>query len=80
MSKKIFDCFKFFNEIELLHLRLMELSPVVDYFVLVESNKTHTGNPKEFIFEKNKEIFTEYISDDNIITHKIFCFYLDFVF
>jgi beta-1,4-mannosyl-glycoprotein beta-1,4-N-acetylglucosaminyltransferase len=61
MAKKIFDCFKFFNEIELLHLRLMELNPVVDYFVLVESNKTHTGNPKEFIFEKNKEIFKEYL-------------------
>jgi beta-1,4-mannosyl-glycoprotein beta-1,4-N-acetylglucosaminyltransferase len=61
MTKKIFDCFKFFNEIELLHLRLMELNPVVDYFVLVESNKTHTGNPKELLFEKNKEIFKEYL-------------------
>lgn len=61
MNKKIFDCFKFFNEIELLHLRLMELNNVVDYFVLVESNKTHTGNTKEFIFEKNKERFKDYL-------------------
>jgi beta-1,4-mannosyl-glycoprotein beta-1,4-N-acetylglucosaminyltransferase len=69
MTKKIFDCFKFFNEIELLHLRLMELNPVVDYFVLVESNKTHTGNSKEFIFEKNKDIFKEYL--DKIIHVKV---------
>ena len=69
MGKKIFDCFKFFNEIELLHLRLMELSPIVDYFVLVESNKTHTGNHKEFIFEQNKELFKEYL--DKIIHVKV---------
>ena len=31
---KVFDCFKFFNELELLELRLMELNEVVDYFVL----------------------------------------------
>lgn len=38
---KIFDCFTFFNELELLELRLKILSPYVDYFVLVESNITH---------------------------------------
>ena len=31
---KVFDCFTFFNELELLELRLNELNPVVDYFVL----------------------------------------------
>jgi len=58
---KVFDCFKFFNELELLELRLMELSDVVDYFVLVEASTTHTGNPKEYIFEKNKHLFKEYL-------------------
>lgn len=66
---KIFDCFKFFNEIELLELRLMELSNTVDYFVIVEANKTHTGVPKEFIFEKNKELFGDYL--DKIIHVKV---------
>jgi beta-1,4-mannosyl-glycoprotein beta-1,4-N-acetylglucosaminyltransferase len=47
----------------------MELSPIVDYFVLVESNKTHTGNHKEFIFEQNKELFKEYL--DKIIHVKV---------
>ena len=58
---KIFDCFKFFNELELLELRLMELDDTVDYFILVEANKTHTGKPKEFIFEQNKDRFSKYL-------------------
>jgi beta-1,4-mannosyl-glycoprotein beta-1,4-N-acetylglucosaminyltransferase len=68
MSKKVFDCFKFLNEIELLELRLMELNDVVDHFVIVESNKTHTGNPKEFILENN-ELLKQY--GDKIIYVKV---------
>ena len=34
---KIFDSFIFFNELELLDLRLNVLNDVVDYFVLTES-------------------------------------------
>lgn len=33
----IYDCFTFFNEIELLEWRLKLLDEVVDYFVIVES-------------------------------------------
>jgi len=58
---KIFDCFKFFNELELLELRLMELYDTVDYFVLVEANKTHLCNDKEYVFEQNKHLFEDYI-------------------
>lgn len=58
---KVFDCFKFFNELELLELRLMELNEIVDHFVLVEANKTHTGIPKKYIFEDNKNKFTNYL-------------------
>ena len=47
---KIFDCFTFFNELELLELRLKMLSPYVDYFVLVESNITFRGDSKTFLF------------------------------
>ena len=67
---KVFDCFKFFNELELLELRLMELNEVVDYFVLVEANKTHTGVEKELIFEKNKHMFSKYL--DKIIHVKVY--------
>jgi len=66
---KIFDCFKFFNELELLDLRIMTLKDFADYFVLVEANKTHTGHPKEFIFEQHKDKFAEYL--DRIIYVKV---------
>ena len=66
---KIFDCFLFFNELELLELRLMTLSDVVDYFVLVEANTTFTGNIKPFIFEKNRHLYKKYL--DKIIYVKV---------
>jgi beta-1,4-mannosyl-glycoprotein beta-1,4-N-acetylglucosaminyltransferase len=69
MTQKIFDCFPFFNEVELLELRLMELANTVDYFVIAEANRTHTGNPKEFNFEKNKNKFKKYL--DKIIYVKV---------
>lgn len=59
----------FFNELDLLELRLMELYDHVDYFVLVEGNKTHVRNDKEFIFEKNKGRFAPWI--DKIIHIKV---------
>ncbi len=59
---KIYDCFKFFNELELLELRLQTLNDLVDYFVLVEANKTHTGNKKDFIFEQHKDEFSDHIN------------------
>ncbi|KKU88104.1 hypothetical protein A3A64_00810 [Candidatus Gottesmanbacteria bacterium RIFCSPLOWO2_01_FULL_48_11] len=59
---KIFDCFLFFNELELLELRLMTLHDVVDYFVLVEANKTFTDKPKDFLFEKNKKSYKKYLN------------------
>ena len=66
---KIFDCFLFFNELELLELRLMTLNKVVDYFVLVEADRTFTGNKKEFLFEKNKNKYKDYL--DKIIHVKV---------
>lgn len=56
----IYDCFTFFNEIELLELRLKLLNDVVDRFVIVELNKTHRGIDKEFNFGKNKQMFRKY--------------------
>ena len=35
---KIFDCFMFFDEDQVLDLRLNVLNEYVDYFVIVESN------------------------------------------
>jgi hypothetical protein len=46
---KIYDCFTFFNERELLELRIRLLENIVDHFVIIEADRTHTGNPKSFI-------------------------------
>jgi len=46
--KKIVDCFPFFNEVELLELRIKMLDPYVDLFVISEANRTHSGLPKEY--------------------------------
>ena len=59
---KIYDVFPFYNELDILEIRLQELWNVVDCFVLVESNLTFTGKSKEYIFEKNKERFEPYLS------------------
>ena len=47
----------FFNELDLLEVRLNELASVVDLFVLVECNITHSGQPKPYYFDEHK---TEY--------------------
>lgn len=57
----IYDCFSFFNELDILELRLETLAPVVDYFVIVEAGKTHAGADKPFFFEENKERFSKYL-------------------
>jgi hypothetical protein len=59
---KIYDCFTFFNELDVLEIRLQELWDVVDVFVLAESNLSHSGKPKNYIFEENKERFSKYLS------------------
>ncbi len=45
-SSVIIDGFTFFNEHELLRLRLKTLAPVVDHFIISESAYTFTGLPK----------------------------------
>lgn len=56
----IYDCFGFFNELELLELRLYELGDVVDKFVLLEATKTHTNKPKPLYYQENKSRFSAF--------------------
>ena len=46
----LIDAFTYFNEKELVELRLKYLDPIVDYFVVVESNVTFTGKSKKWNF------------------------------
>ena len=56
----IIDCFPFFDELDLLEIRLHELKDVVDVFVLTESNLTFSGKEKPLYFEENKRLFSEF--------------------
>jgi beta-1,4-mannosyl-glycoprotein beta-1,4-N-acetylglucosaminyltransferase len=64
-NQKIFDCFIFFNELDILDIRLNTLDKEVDYFVLVESTRTFTGQPKELVYQQNKDRFARF--QDRII-------------
>jgi len=57
----IFDCFLFFNELDLLELRLKYLDRYVDYFLISESDYlfgTKTKKPLNFL--KNKDRFKKW--------------------
>lgn len=58
----IYDCFVFYDELDLLEIRLNTLSDVVDRFVLVESRKTYLDKDKELFYEKNKDRFEAFNS------------------
>lgn len=49
----IYDVSFLLDEIELLEIRLYELRNVVDKFIIVEQNETHTGLPKQLTFKEN---------------------------
>jgi len=64
---KIFDVFTFYNELDLLELRMEILGDVVDYFVINEANITFTGKEKPLYFQENRERFKKW--EDKIIHH-----------
>ena len=46
------DAFLYFNEKELVELRIKYLNDLVDHFVVVEADVTHQGKKKEWFFQK----------------------------
>ena len=56
----IYDCFSFFNELDLLEIRLNTLNEVVDRFVISESRYTHTGQPKPLYYKENESRFAKF--------------------
>ncbi|MES2314820.1 MAG: hypothetical protein V4524_02700 [Patescibacteria group bacterium] len=66
---KIYDVFPFFNELDLLEIRLNILDPYVDYFVIVEYAETFSGNKKKLHFEENKNRYKKWAH--KIIHHVI---------
>lgn len=56
----LIDAFPFFNELDILEIRLAYLNDIVDYFVLVEAGKTQSLLDKPFHYELNQDRFHPY--------------------
>ncbi len=61
----IVDCATYFNEADILEIRLQELYPVVDRFILVEATRTHKGDPKPLYYAENRQRYAPF--NDKII-------------
>ncbi len=65
---RVFDCFTFSTELDLLEFRLRYLSEVVDHFVLVEAPRTFSGLDKPLLFADQQDRFAPWRSR---ITHVV---------
>lgn len=61
----IYDCFQFFNELDILKLRLGVMSPVADRFVLSEATVTFSGDDKKLFFNEHKKDYEPYLDRIN---------------
>lgn len=69
MPRKI-DCFLFFQELDLLEIRLRYLYDEIDQFVVIEASQAFSGEAKPFVFEEHEERFAPF-------SEKILYFKLD---
>lgn len=74
---KVYDCIHFFNELDLLEIRLNVLDKHVDYFVIAEATITFNGKPKPLFYSENKSRFKRfhhkiihYVIDDTPNSHE----------
>lgn len=56
----VFDVFTFYNELDLLEIRLEILDQHVDYFVIVECVETFSGKPKPLYLRDNFERYKKF--------------------
>ena len=57
---KLYDCFMFSNEEDLLKLRIIEGLNFVEKFIIVEAKQTHTGLNKPLYSDRMKDFFETY--------------------
>lgn len=63
--RRVFDLFPFFDELDILEVRLHELNDVVDTFIICEAGETYGGAKKPYIYDENRARFADF-------RHKIF--------
>ena len=56
----IYDVFPFFNELDILEIRLNTLYKIVDQFVITEATTTFSGNQKQLILSDNMSMFKKF--------------------
>lgn len=61
-ARPVFDCVTFFNEFDVLELRLEEMAPAVDVVVIAESAVSFQGRPKPLLFGENRARFRRHLS------------------
>lgn len=61
LRSKIYDCFMFFNELDVLEVRLDELYNHVDRFVIVEGTRTFSNKSKPLYFQDNIDRYKKYL-------------------
>lgn len=66
---KVIDAFSFFNEFDVLKLRLNYLNDVVDYFIICEGKYTYSGEEKIYYFDAIKHELPEEILNKIISIH-----------
>ena len=64
----VFSATQMFQELDLLEIRLETLDSVVDFFVISESTKTHSGLDKPLYYNENKDRYKKF---DYKIIHQI---------
>ena len=56
----VYDVFPFFNELDVLEIRLNTLNSVVDYFLITEATTTFSGNKKKLFLTENIAFFNKF--------------------
>jgi beta-1,4-mannosyl-glycoprotein beta-1,4-N-acetylglucosaminyltransferase len=67
-AKKILDAFLFYNELDLLKVRLSYLGEYIDQFIIIEANIDFAGKPKPFLL--NNELIKSLPFSEKIIYHR----------
>lgn len=59
-ERKVYDLLLINTEIELLEIRLGQMAPYIDYFIILESDRTFTDKQKPLYVEENWDLFKPY--------------------
>jgi len=59
-TRRIIDCFTFYNEFDMINYRLNVLNDIVDFFIIVESTHTFSGKEKKMYSDELTELFDKF--------------------